>query len=99
MSEERFSNAFFAGPAGMTITRIRDGRFIDANEAFLSLFEFNRAEVIGHTSTELDMLTPEERRKLIQKQLESGGLRDEDYIVWKNKEAHISQLRALVERG
>ena len=23
----------------------------------------------------------------------------EDYIVWKNKEAHISQLRALSERG
>ena len=23
----------------------------------------------------------------------------EDYIVWKNKEVHISQLRALAERG
>ncbi len=23
----------------------------------------------------------------------------EDYIVWKNKETHISQLRALAERG
>ncbi len=73
-SEEKFSGAFHASPAGMTITRISDGTFIDANDAFLGIFEFNREEVIGHISTELDMWTPEERKNLIQKQLESEGL-------------------------
>lgn len=76
ISEERFSKAFFISPAGITITRIADGKFVDANDSFLQLFEFSRAEVIGHTSTELNMWTPEERKKLIQQQLASGGLRD-----------------------
>jgi PAS domain S-box-containing protein len=60
----------------MTITRIADGKFIDANEAFCRMFEFNRAEVIDHTSSELNMWTPEERQRLIQAQLASGGLLD-----------------------
>jgi PAS domain S-box-containing protein len=75
-SEARFSSAFNVGPAGMTITRIADGKFIDVNESFLRMFEFSRADVVGHTSTELEMWTPTERQKLIQAQVESGVLRD-----------------------
>lgn len=74
LSEELFSKAFHVGPTGMTITRIADGKFINVNDSFCRLFEFNREEVIGHTSTELNMWTPEERKKLIRQQLESGGL-------------------------
>lgn len=74
-SEERFAKAFNVGPAGMTITRVADGKFFDANETFLNMFEFARAEVIGHTSMELKMWTPEERNRLIQRQREAGGLR------------------------
>lgn len=76
LSEERFSKAFFISPAGMTITRIADGKFIDVNDSFLGMFGFSREETIGHTSTELNMWTPEERQKLIQAQLASRGLRD-----------------------
>lgn len=76
LSEERFSNAFHTSPAGLTITRIADGKFIEANASFCRMFEFNRDEVIGHTSTELNMWTPEERKKLIDEQIRSGGLHD-----------------------
>lgn len=76
LSEDRFSKAFFASPAGMTITRIADGKFIDANESFLRMFEFSREEVVGHTSTELNMWTREERHILIQAQIETGGVHD-----------------------
>src|SRR3989304_334860 len=76
LSEELFSKAFYASPAGMTITRIADGKFIDVNDSFLRMFEFNRAEVIGHTSTELNMWTQAERKNMIQKQLESDGLQN-----------------------
>ncbi|MEW6084129.1 MAG: PAS domain S-box protein [Chloroflexota bacterium] len=76
LSGERFSKAFHMSPAGMTITRITDGKFIDANDSFCRMFEFTREEVIGHTSTELKMWTPEERNKLIDEQIRSGGLQD-----------------------
>jgi PAS domain S-box-containing protein len=80
-SEELFSNAFHVGPAAMTITRIADGKFINVNDTFLDLFEFSREEVIGHTSTDLNMWTPEERKKLIRKQIESGGLRNTELVA------------------
>jgi hypothetical protein len=49
-----------------------------------------------------------ERYDVFSKEALYGAIRDgrvsghpawEDYIVWKNKEAHISQLRDLAERG
>ncbi|MBI5646545.1 MAG: PAS domain S-box protein [Ignavibacteriae bacterium] len=73
-SEERFAKAFHVGPAGMTITRIVDGKFLDVNEAFLNMFGFTREEVIGHSSTELGMWTLEERAAIIRRQLAAGGL-------------------------
>lgn len=80
-SEEQFSSAFHVGPAGMTITRIADGKFIDANESFCELFEFDRDEVIGHTSTELNMWTPEERKRLIEQQVKTGGLHNFELVA------------------
>jgi len=76
LSEKKFSDAFHTSPAGIIITRIEDGRFIDVNDAFLLMFEFSREEVIGHTSIELNILTPKERARLIGAQIESGGLRN-----------------------
>ena len=80
-SEEQFSSAFHVGPAAMTITRIADGKFIDVNQAFLDMFEYDRDEAIGHTSVELNMLTHEGRRKLIEQQLETGGLRNAELLA------------------
>ncbi len=54
-SEERFFKAFNKSPAAVIITRLVDGRYIDANETFLKMFEYKRDEVIGHTSSELNI--------------------------------------------
>ena len=91
LSEKKFSNAFQHSPAAITITRIADGTFIDVNEAFLHTFEFRREEVIGHTSTELNMLTPEGRRILIERQLASGGLRNAE-LEARSKSGRIISL-------
>lgn len=75
-SERRFYNAFHTSPAGMIITRIKDGKVINVNDSFLQLFEFTKEDVVGHTSIELGMWSREERERIIQKQLETGGLRN-----------------------
>ena len=90
-SEEKFSNAFHVSPAALTITRISDGKFIEVNDSFLRIFEFNREEVIGHTSTELKLWSLAERKKLINKQLESGGLRNFELKV-KSKSGKIVNI-------
>jgi PAS domain S-box-containing protein len=90
-SEEKFSSAFRQSPAAMTITRIADGKFIDANESFLRIFEFRRDEVIGHTSTEINMLTPESRRTLIEQQLAAGGLQNTELLA-RSKSGRIVSI-------
>jgi PAS domain S-box-containing protein len=101
-SQEMFSKAFQVGPAGMTITRISDGKFINANESFCKMFEFDLNEVIGHSSTELNMWSPEERKKLIQQQIESDGLNNYELIAQAKSGKQIYLLfssREIIIKG
>jgi PAS domain S-box-containing protein len=90
-SEAKFSTAFHVSPAALSITRVADGMFLDVNEAFLRLFDYQRADVIGHTSLELNILTAQERARLIAAQLESGGLKNAELLAQGNngKPVHI----------
>ena len=65
-SEERFSTAFNASPAPMSISEIETGRFIDANSRFLEMIGYERDRVIGHTSIELDLWNdPGDRERML----------------------------------
>jgi PAS domain S-box-containing protein len=66
-SEQRFSRFFHASPVGTTITRLSDGQFAEANDAFLGLFGYTREEVIGQNSLELGKwANPEDRTKVVE---------------------------------
>jgi len=54
-SEEHFSTVFRASPLPIGISRLRDGVFLDVNQAFLRLYGYDRQEIIGHTSEELKL--------------------------------------------
>jgi diguanylate cyclase (GGDEF)-like protein/PAS domain S-box-containing protein len=54
-SEERFATAFRSSPVSSAITGLDDCRFIDVNEAFLRLFGYSRAQVIGRTASDLNL--------------------------------------------
>jgi diguanylate cyclase (GGDEF)-like protein/PAS domain S-box-containing protein len=74
--EERFSTAFRASPAGLTITTLADGKFVDANGSYLEMLGYRREEVIGHTAVELNMLSAEERAKPVQQLRKQGRIRN-----------------------
>lgn len=57
-SEELFAKAFHGSPLPMMLARRTDGAFIEVNESFLRLYEFNREEVIGRTSLDLNLIDP-----------------------------------------
>jgi PAS domain S-box-containing protein len=76
-SEKRFSRFFCASPVGTSITRLRDGGFVDANDAFLGLFGYTRQEVIGQTSLKLKVWNnPEDRTKMIDILQQQGRIKD-----------------------
>jgi two-component system, cell cycle sensor histidine kinase and response regulator CckA len=64
--EERFAIAFRSSPMAITISTKAEGRYIDANQAFLRMLGRSRDEVIGHTSAELIVWeSPGDRVKLV----------------------------------
>ncbi len=76
-SEERFAAAFRSNPAGVVITTLEEGRFLDVNEAFLRIFGLAREQVIGRTSAELGLVdSPETHREAAMKVRQSGAFRD-----------------------
>jgi PAS domain S-box-containing protein len=80
-SEERFVKAFRSSPAGLTIFTLREGRFIDVNDAFLRILGFERRdEVIGRTALDLGMWIDVKRRR----QLAARLGRDERLAYFEN---------------
>ncbi|HEY3276798.1 MAG TPA: PAS domain S-box protein [Syntrophorhabdaceae bacterium] len=56
-SEEKFSKAFNALPVPLSIISVKDGRYIEVNEAFELLWGYERSDVIGRSHLELGMWT------------------------------------------
>lgn len=80
-SEEKFAKAFRSSPDAMTISSLKDGRFIDVNDTFLRITGHRREETIDHTSVELNVWPSEDYRcDLIAKLQDRGCLQNEEVI-------------------
>lgn len=76
-SEEKFQKAFRSNPALMAISTIEEGRFVEVNDIFLTTMEYERAEVIGRTSQELNIFSDyAQRRQLRALVREQGFVKD-----------------------
>jgi PAS domain S-box-containing protein len=76
-SEERFSKAFRASPVNITILRLSDKRFVEANDAFVRWLGLSRDRILGHDSKELGIwLNLDERAKFLADLERNGSLRD-----------------------
>ena len=74
-SEEKFSKAFRQSPMLVTLTSIKDSRYIDVNEAFERVTGWHRDQVIGRTPSDIEFwVDPEERVKLTNRLLTEGHL-------------------------
>ena len=62
-SEEKFSKAFKYSADGIGILGLEDEIYIDANEAFVSLFGYTREEIIGHRSVEFNLWVDAQARE------------------------------------
>ncbi len=72
ITSEKFTKAFLQNSIPMTITTVKEGRFVDVSNAFLQLTGLKRDEVIGHTSRETGFIT-EEQRTFFYNELSKNG--------------------------
>ena len=82
-SESRFAQVFHASPVAVSITALEDGRYLDLNDAWLRLFGYERAQVIGNSSLHLSLwLEPEQRAEMIR-QTEATTAPSEISNIWR----------------
>jgi len=66
-SETRYRTAFQTSIDSININRMSDGCFVDCNQAFLDIVGFERHEVIGRTSLELNVwANPRDRKNMVE---------------------------------
>ncbi|MGE5392076.1 MAG: PAS domain S-box protein [Deltaproteobacteria bacterium] len=85
LSEERFSKAFNASPATMSITIMEDGRYIDVNDSFCSVIGYSRGEILGRTSSEMGFwVDANQRQQVVSALLAKLPVRDVEIVFRRN---------------
>lgn len=76
-SESRFRAAFRMSSDACVMARMKDGLFIDGNEAFLAMFGYQWEELAGRTSAELGMWEdPAQRDRAVTAVRTTGSIRN-----------------------
>ena len=87
LSEERYAKAFHTSLDAININRLADGMYIDVNQGFLDIMGYERDEVIGHTSAQLNIWEdPLDRRELIATLQRDSICRNREF-PFRNKSA------------
>ncbi len=82
-SEAKFSAAFRGSPDVMVINRTRDGMIVDVNPAYERFFGYRRDELIGRTTTELEVIAnPLARRPFVERLLRDGTIEE---MPWQSR--------------
>jgi len=84
-SEERFSKAFHASPDMITLSRLKDNVFVDANESFLRSTGYTRDQVLGRSSADLNIWDDLDQARAMKRTLATRGTVRELEVVGRNR--------------
>lgn len=94
---QKFSKAFRCSPDPITISTLKEGRYIEVNESFVQLSGYQPSEVLGRTAFELNMwVNPSDRTKLLQKLQAQGAIRNQE-IKFRKKSGEIIIVQVAAE--
>ena len=89
VSEERYRTAFETSLDGININRLSDGMYIECNKAFLDITGYEREEIIGRTSLELNIWADlRNRHRLVEILRENSSCRDME-VQFKKKSGEV----------
>ncbi len=97
-SEEKFEKAFQNAPHAITITRAEDGKFVDVNPAFSTIFGYSREEALANSTVGLNIWAAQHERNQVIALLLAGGVitGHETHFRGKNGEEIVGVLSAQV---
>ncbi len=74
INQEKFTKAFLNNSIPVGITTLKDGRYIEVSDAFLTLMGRTRDEVIGSTTIETGFITQEQRKSFFDELNKNGSV-------------------------
>lgn len=91
LSEIKYANIFHYCPDIITISTVKEGRYVEINDAFTELTGHKRHESIGHTVIDLGVWAfPSERDVMVQQIQEQGSIRNfEMHLRVKSGEVRV----------
>lgn len=96
-SEEKFSKAFLASPAAVSITSLPDGRYINVNEALARLTGYSKEELLGRTSAELGLVDATARGKILEA-IRTHGFAHNVEIQMRTKSNQVAEVLTSIEQ-
>jgi len=79
---QKFNKLFENHPSLMAVSQLPERIFTDVNETFLKTLEYNRDEILGKNSQDLNLFLNVETQKLVAKELaERGSIRNVELQV------------------
>ncbi len=88
-SNEKYSKAFQSSPYSMTISSLKEGRFIEVNDAFTMIFGFTREEALSNSTIGLDLWKDTEERNSVISALRSGKDVEGKEFAFRKKNGEI----------
>ncbi len=96
-SEERFAKAFIKSPESIILTSLDTSELLEVNDTFLKITGYNREDVIGKTTLELNIwLKPQDREKYIKKLISSGKIKNFE-TQFRMKSGEIRDFRVSAD--
>ena len=89
LSEEKFFKVFQTSPYAITITRPEDGKFVDVNDAFISITGYTREEAVAGSSIGLNLWVNEDDRQGVLTDLVSGRAVVDREVRFRKKSGEI----------
>ena len=88
-SAEKFSKAFQTSPYAITITRVKDGKFIEVNAAFTDITGFSQEEAGADSSINLKLWVNMENRDWVLSRLKAGSEVKDSEFQFRKKNGEI----------
>jgi PAS domain S-box-containing protein len=80
--EEKFLRTFRQSPLSLSLTTAKDHRFIEVNETFERVSGWNRSEVIGRTTFDIELyVDPSQRIDVVKRLLSAGTVRNFQFLA------------------
>lgn len=88
-SNNKYAEAFNSSPYSITITSLKDGKFIEVNDAFTTIFGYSREDAANKSSIGLGLwVNIEDRKRIISTLLDNKAVSGQEFL-FKTKNGGI----------